>query len=206
MLGNFGPKLRAKRHAKKLTLKQLAERTGLSVGLISEIERGLAQPSMSSLKKITHAVGLSLYDFVEERPIQEDGQDSQTDLGNDRHKEKTAYAKDIRVVRAAHRKKLVYPNHEATYELLTPDLNRLLEVSYVEFEPGFATGPEPIIDAPGEKCVIILSGQLEHRFADRVIFLREGDSLYYPGDAPVSWRNIGNEVCKSILVMTPPNF
>jgi transcriptional regulator with XRE-family HTH domain len=206
MFSNLGTKLRAKRQEMKLTLKQLGEKTGLSVGLISEIERGLAQPSMSSLKKITHAVGLSLYDFVEERSVQEDGQESQTDTGNGRPMEKPVYSKDIKVVRAEHRKKIVYPNHEATYELLTPDLNRLLEVSYVEFKPGFDTGPEPIVDTPGEKCVFILSGQIEHRFVDRVIVLQAGDSLYYPGDAPVSWRNIGNEICRSILIMTPPNF
>ncbi len=48
-----------------MTLKQLGEKTKLSVSLLSEVERGLAQPSMSSLKKISQAMGFSLFNFGE---------------------------------------------------------------------------------------------------------------------------------------------
>ena len=67
MVSNFGQILRAKRQNQKMTLKQLSEKTGLSIGLLSEIERDLAQPSMSSLKKIVRAMDLNMFNFVEEQ-------------------------------------------------------------------------------------------------------------------------------------------
>ncbi len=116
------------------------------------------------------------------------------------------YTRDIKVVRSGSRKKLVYPNLPAVFELLTPDLNRLIEISYVRFKPGFDSGPEPIVDPPGEKCVFILSGCIETKMRGEVFRLGEGDSIYYPGDEPVSFRVIGEAPCHSILVMTPPSF
>ena len=63
---DFGKVLRARRRQRMMTLRQLSERTKLSVSLLSEIERGVAQPSMASLKKISHAMGFGLFDFSEE--------------------------------------------------------------------------------------------------------------------------------------------
>lgn len=188
-----------------MTLKQLAKRTKLSVSLLSEIERGLAQPSMSSLKKISQAMGFSLFNFGEDQNKGPSRQ-NRLSLQMGRYNGLNTYTKDIRVVRSGNRKKLVYPNLPAVFELVTPDLNRLIEISYVRFKPGFDSGPEPIADPPGEKCVFILSGCIETRMRGEVFLLSEGDSIYYPGDEPVSFRVIGESPCHSILVMTPPSF
>ena len=205
MVSDFGTKLRARRRGQMMTLKQLSEKTGLSISLLSEIERGLAQPSMSSLKRIAQAMDFSLFNFVEEQ-TDPNGDQNQMTLRSKKHGSPGTYIKDIGVVRAGKRKKLMYPNFPALFEMLTPDLNRLIEMLYGRFEPGFNSGPEPIKDPPGEKCALILSGCLEMKIGETTLRLNEGDAVYYPGDAPVYMRVIGKEACHSILVVTPPTF
>ncbi len=205
MVSDFGTKLRARRRGQMMTLKQLSEKTGLSISLLSEIERGLAQPSMSSLKRIAQAMDFSLFNFVEEQ-TDPNGHQNQMTLQSKRHSSPGTYTKDIGIVRAGKRKKLMYPNFPALFEMLTPDLNRLIEMLYGRFEPGFNSGPEPIKDPPGEKCALILSGCLEMKIGETTLRLSEGDAVYYPGDAPVYLRVIGEEACHSILVVTPPTF
>ncbi len=60
-----GARLREKRTAAGLTLKQLANRTGLSVSLISQIELGKSAASVSTLRKLAAALGVSMSDLFE---------------------------------------------------------------------------------------------------------------------------------------------
>jgi transcriptional regulator with XRE-family HTH domain len=204
-LDTLGKKLRQKRREQLITLKQLAEKTKLSVGFLSEIERGLAQPSISSLKKIAQTLGISLFNFREEQS-NADQNGAQLSLRADGYRDRNTYISDVRVVRAGQRKKFFYPNSDAVYELLTPDLNRLLQVHYIQLEPGYESGPEMIVDPPGEKFVFVLQGSIEYRIKEEVVCLDEGDSLYYPGDLPVSFRVMGDASCRFIAMVTPPNF
>ena len=197
----FGAKLRAKRREQMMTLKQLAEKTNLSVSLLSEIERGLAQPSMASLNKIAHAMDISLFGFRNEQPRK-----SPLRFSEARPFGPVGYVRDVRVVRAGARKKLVFPNKPAMYELLTPDLNRLLEVSYVQYEPGLESGPEPILDPPGERFIFVLHGSVKYQLGDETVRLNEGDSVYYPADLPVFVQVLGTRTCEMIVVCTPPSF
>ena len=117
------------------------------------------------------------------------------------------YPKGVKVVRAGQRKKIMYPNQPNNlHELLTPDLNRLLEVNYFRCDPGFDSGPDPIVDPPGEKFLFILQGSVEYRIGEEVVRLNKGDSVSYPGDEPVSFRVLGDETLEAIGVITPPNF
>ena len=60
LLASVGTKVRAKRKEQELTLKQVARRTGLSVSLLSQIERAESAASVSSLYKIASALGSNL--------------------------------------------------------------------------------------------------------------------------------------------------
>jgi len=60
-----GRRIRAKRHESDLTLKQLANRTGLSVSLISQIELGKSAASMSTMHKLAAALGVKMAFFFE---------------------------------------------------------------------------------------------------------------------------------------------
>jgi len=60
-----GRRIRGKRHESNLTLKQLANRTGLSVSLISQIELGKSAASMSTMHKLAAALGVKMTFFFE---------------------------------------------------------------------------------------------------------------------------------------------
>jgi len=112
----------------------------------------------------------------------------------------------VNVVRSGQRKKLGYPDRPGFYELLTPDLNRRLEVLFVKIEPGFETGPEPIIDPPGEKFIYVLKGLYQMIINGETHVLNAGDSIYYPADSPLFFKNIGDEPVELVFVLTPPVF
>ena len=60
----LGDQIRSIRKRQEITLKELAEKTGLSIGYISQIERNLTDPSLSTLRKISGALGVPTYLFL----------------------------------------------------------------------------------------------------------------------------------------------
>jgi len=203
-MDNLGTKIREFRRSRSMTLKQLAEAAKLSVSFLSEIERGLAQPSMASLKRIRKVLGISLLNLQDAENLAE--LPGSPPLETPLQPSRGPYITDARVVKAGQRKKLAYPGRPGFYELLTPDLNRNLEVLYFKMESDFDTGPEVLLDPPGEKCMVLLNGEVEFRVGDEAFDLCAGDSLSYPADAPVSWTVRGDAPFEGILIVTPPGF
>ena len=204
-MDSLGPNIRRQRKLRGLTLKQLSEKTGLSVSFLSEMERGLAQPSMASLRKVAQALGTSLLTF-EEGHLPEGEPREGLSYPAERVRAGENFIQETKVVRAGQRKKISYPERPGIYELLTPDLNRRLEVLWIRMEPGFESGPEAIVDPPGEKCLVILSGTLSFTVDGVEHLLDKGDSISYPASAPVEFKVLGEEKVEAILVITPPGF
>ena len=198
-MDSFGEIIRKKRRGENITLKEMAERTGLSVSFLSEIERNVAKPSMGSLRKITQVLQISLLSFSED--ASEILPKRPTEAAS-----KSSYVQDVRIVRANQRKKLGYPDRPGFYELLTPDLNRALQVLYVKIDPNFETGAEPIQDPVGEKFILVLRGTYETTINKVVYTLTTGDSIYYPAESEVFFKTLSNEPVELILVVTPPGF
>lgn len=199
---NLGEKIREERRRGKLTLEKLSQKTGLSKSFLSQVERGLAQPSVSSLKKIAREFGISVVDFF----ASESDQQNRLGFFPPISKNGPKYAGDFQVVRANRRKSLTLPGCKVSYDLLTPDLNRQLEVMYMRIDPGEHSGEEPMVDLPGEKFGLILKGTLEVRVGDEVQHIRAGDSVYFPAHFPHSWCGMGKEPIEVIWVLTPPRF
>ena len=203
-MDNIGPLVRRHRRHYRITLKEMAEKTGLSISFLSEIERGVAKPSMASLRKVAQALGISLLSFSDIEDIPE-ARHRQVLYPREENRE-SGYVTKVNVVRSGQRKKLGYPDRPGFYELLTPDLNRRLEVLFVKIEPGFETGPEPIIDPPGEKFIYVLKGLYQMIINGETHVLNAGDSIYYPADSPLFFKNIGDEPVELVFVLTPPVF
>jgi len=201
----LGARMREIRKERSLTLKQLSEMAGLSVGFLSEIERGRAEPSMASLRKIRQALGISLISLRSGEGLASDRDEPFPLPASGLDKERLNIT-EAKLVRAGERKKLAYPKQPGFYELLTPDLNRRLEVLYFKVDEEFSTGTEPLVDPPGEKCMVILSGHILFRVGEETFDMRGGDSLSYPADSPVSWTVPRGEGAEGILVVTPPGF
>jgi transcriptional regulator with XRE-family HTH domain len=203
---NFGEKIRIERRSKSLSLKQLSQKTGLSISFLSEVERGISQPSIASLKKIAQALGVSLLG------LSSNGNPSNTDnlvSGIPAHplaRHTGPYITKAKVVRAGRRKRISFPEMKGYFELLTPDFNRLIEALSFKAIPGFVSGQEQVSDLPGEKFMLILEGTLEFHVGEDVFVLNEMDSLSYPADAPIFYKVIGEKTVKGILIITPPGF
>ncbi len=183
-LSRVGRQIQGLRVSKGISQEQLAHAADVSSGLISQLERGIGNPSFVTLAKISYALGVPISTFFE------DGR-----------------SPDI-VVRRDKRKKLIVPEFAEdgpVYELLTPDLNRALEAIWVEFPAG-ASNEERPFQHQGEECGILLAGVLEVHIADEVHCLEAGDSIAYASNVVHWYRNPGPVTAKSIWIITPPSF
>lgn len=180
---DIGIQIRTLRVARKKTIAELSEETGLSTGMISKIERNLVVPSVISLWKIAGALGVSIGSFFEQ----------------EEKKSKT-------VVRKSERKKIVTENSNAYYELLSPDLNRKMEFLMITIEPGESTSMNEKLSHDGEECGIVIKGSVLVKLDDEEYLLEEGDSIYFDSSRKHLYMNVGDQVSVSVWAMTPPTF
>ena len=102
---------------------------------------------------------------------------------------------------------LVYPKSKLTLKeyLLTPDLNRKLEVLLSESKPG-KEKEDVWYNHEGEEFGLVLEGRYEVTVNDKTYILDEGDTIYFPGHLPHKMRAIGRKRSKTLWVITPPSF
>lgn len=180
-----GREIRDLRKARRITLKGLAERTGLSVGYLSEIERGLAFPNIKALHDIATALGVTISWFFHK----------------DEAKEPEEHAM---LVRAANRRRVSFSNG-ITDELLSPHLRGQLELLLSRFPPGSTSGVEPY-SHKGEEAGVVLAGTLEIWVGDKNLVLQEGDSFGFDSSQPHRYRNPGEREAVVIWAITPPSY
>lgn len=181
-----GPKVARLRAAANLTIEELSARADISVGALSQLERGKGNPGFTTLAKLAYALEVPIGTFFEGPP--------QPDP----------------VVRRNARKKLMHnawsPGTPApVYELLTPDLKRKLEVIWVELPPGQSNQERPFIHDT-EECGVLISGRVEVFLGNDSYILEPGDSISFNGTIPHWYRNAGEEPAISIWIVTPPSF
>lgn len=182
-------RLKKIRKKRKVTLKDLSHLTDLSVNYLSQIERGLANPSIGALKKITDALGVTFMSLVD-------------DNGHDR----VPFSPDrVEIVRADDRKTLVYPGEMRRADLLTPDLQGRLEVILTVEDPAPA-GSDTWYSHEGEEFGLVLEGCYEVTVEGQVYRLEEGDSIRFPSHKPHQMRNPGDRPSRTLWVITPPSF
>ena len=180
-----GTSVRELREARAMTLQALSVRSGLSVGHLSQIERGLSSPSVGALQKVAKALGVTVGWFFR---LPHAG------LGNE-----AAY-----IVRADARRRLRFASG-ITDELLSPHLAGNLEMLLSRFAPGAASG-EQTYTHRGEEAGLVLSGSLEIWIGGERFDLAEGDSFSFPSTRPHRYRNPGGRETIVIWVITPPTF
>ncbi len=202
-MDNIGKSIREYRKKKSMTLKQLAEKADISISFLSELERGVSNLSMASLKKIAQALEISVLG------LRENGESSESEIlkiKSDEMPDEKKYVTDVKVVRSKRRIKIEFPGYAAVSELLTPDFNRQMEALCIKLEPGFDSGLEPIIDPRGEKFLFMLEGTADIKVYNEVYTLDKGDTIYYPANAPLQFKNISSITVEVIIVITPPSL
>lgn len=168
-----GAEIRELRKQKQLTLQTLADKTGLSSSLLSQIERGLVDPTVGTFWKICEALDVPINHFFR---IHED-QDP--------------------VIRKNQRKVIQLRNTSVKYHVLTPLQQGKIEFLLVEIEPGETLEPE-LVSHSGEECGFILQGELRVLLDDREYYLYEGDSLGFVSTKPHRFINPGRDVSISV--------
>ncbi len=177
----LGHRLRTRRQELGLSLRELAERVGLTASFLSQIERDLASPSIESLRKISDALEVPIFHFLIEPEVRSP------------------------VVRRDERAKLRLPGSNLTYQLMTPDLNRQMEVFLAEKEPGEEKITIPLRQQT-EEFIYVLEGQLEIELGEEVYLLGPGDSVYFDGPLLRRLTACGDTTLRFISVITPPIF
>lgn len=193
--GEIGQRLRALRRAKSITLQQVADGTGLSKSFVSQIEAGMANPTVASLKRIASVLGIplaALFDGGPDEPARAISEPGPT-------------VRDVRVVRRDKRKTISWPGRRGDTHLLSPDLQRRLEVLLSVDQPGEGSDDEDY-SHEGEEFGFVLEGSYEVVVANELYTLEEGDSIYYPSGLPHRTRAIGSKPARTLWVITPPSF
>ena len=178
----IGKKIRKYRKLRDITITELADKSDLSVGMISQIERNKIGLSVASLWKIAKALDVSIGDFFEE------------DKPGDKY-----------IVRKNNRKTIQLTNSTATYELLTPDLSWNIEFLKITIMPGESSDDKKI-SHKGEETGYVMQGKLLIKWGNQEFILDEGDSIRLDSTIPHRYINIGDEKSVSIWAMTPPSF
>jgi len=181
IVGLLGPKIARERAARGMSIEQVAERAGIATGLVSQLERGIGNPSLATLLGLASALEIPVGAFFE-------GAGGDGDM----------------VVRKESRKRLVLSDRRMTYELLVPDLQGLVSMLHIELPAGFSNEDKPFAHA-GEEAELILEGTVEAHIGSRVFLLNAGDSIRFSSAVP-HWFRAFEEPVVVISAMTPPSF
>lgn len=179
----IGAKLRSRRRVRGLSLKEVADRSNLSIGMVSQVERGNVSPSIRSLRAICDALEMPVIWLFQS------------------HDELQADDSDI-VVRSNARRELIYDNGTLRKEILTPDSQPQIQMLRFILESGSDSG-EPYCNAEGGKCGVVISGVLGLQIDGRTFTINAGDSFAFPAQSMVRFWSIGEATCEVIWVVSP---
>ena len=163
----LGRRLKTVRLARGMTLKDVEARSGISMTHTSKIERGMASPTIHALEKLARALDKTLAYFVEDMDLSE-----------------------VSVVRKGERPILAREEDGITVESLTRGVpGGTLYFFYVTAPPtGKETRREP---HGGEECAIVVKGTLEIAIGEERHTLRNGESIHFKANEPLTFRTVG---------------
>ena len=182
MTEKLGEKIKTARLAKKMTLKELAEKTQLSISFLSMVERGLTSAAVVSLKKIAEALDMDLSAFFEKT---EDEQKN----GFVR-----SYENRIRYTSGYY----IYKNLSACTEKCEMDPMMIILL------PGQSREDVSQTIHAGEEFIYVLEGILEINYGKNTYILEEGDSIYYDSIVPHHVHAYEGKAAKILAVIYTP--
>lgn len=184
----MGEHLREARQSRRLSLRELAERLGVSPSLISQIETGRANPSVSTLYAIAAELDVSLDEllFNDRRPFVTGSVPSRPDAipGVLSTNNPVQRAEDRHQIRLA---------SGVLWDRLTTQSEPGVEFLHVTYEVGGASSPEDAYQRhAGHEWGYVLSGTLEVRIGFEVFILSSGDAISIDSSIPHRLANIGD--------------
>lgn len=182
MTAEVGTRLRMVRRAHRLSQRRLAQISGVSHSIVSQIEKGQTNPSVGLLHRVLSGIPMSLGEFfMLEVPADSQIFYRQGDL--------------LQIAEGA----------VTLYQVGANLANRRIQMLYEVYEPGADTG-ETLLTHDAEETGIVIQGQLEITVGDQTTVLSPGEAYYYDSRIPHKMRNAGSEVCIVVSACTPPSF
>jgi transcriptional regulator with XRE-family HTH domain len=176
---NVGRHLRELRIERGISIRALAEQSGLNVNTLSLIENGKTSPSVSTLQQVAAALGVPIAAFFE---MKKPPQMIVFQQSGERPTAAFAYG---------------------TLADLGAGFSRQgIEPFLVILEPKAHSGKAPIVHT-GVEFVYCLEGRLEYEVDEQVFSLGAGDSLIFEAHLPHRWRNAGESSSRSLLLLCP---
>ena len=178
----LGETIKARRSRQGLTLGDLAERTGVSRAMLSEIERGAKNPTIRIVCQIAEGLGTTVSELIGEGPPPESRAPS--------------------IVRAAERRTLVDPQTGVARQQLAPAyVQRGVEVLWYTLPARAATGAFPAHRPGVVEQITVVRGALRCQLGGDEALLAAGDAIFFDADIAHAFANPGNEPCEYLLII-----
>ncbi len=176
--GHIGEAVRTLREQQKLSVRTLAKRSGFSASFISQVEHGLASPSINSMEKIARELGVSLSMFFDQKD------ELQTPI----------------VTRAGEGAELTSGWSQGTVRALSSSWPAsTLEALLMTLSAGGRSGSEPSSHL-NEEFAIVLAGNVLLHLSDEQRILQPGDSVHLAPHTPHRWENPTDRQARILLV------
>ncbi|MEW5921360.1 MAG: XRE family transcriptional regulator [Bacillota bacterium] len=177
----IGDRFRMLRQSKKMSIKEVAEKSGLTSSFISQIERGLSGVSLYNLRDLCKAIDVPFYYlFLEET---------------------TGH-----IVRKNERVKYELPNSPVKYEILSPRRADIkIEQLLLNLEAGNENSMQPMAHF-GEEIALILNGTVGVELNGNVNELNSGDCIQFQSEIPHRYINLGQSEAQILITVTPPSY
>jgi transcriptional regulator with XRE-family HTH domain len=176
---NVGCRLRDLRTGRGLSLRALAEKSGLNVNTLSLIENQRTSPSVSTLQQLAQTLQVSISAFFE--------------TGNSNKQ-------------VVHQKAGAHPRatftHGSMEDLSAGMSHPATEPLIVTLDPHTDSGKTPIVHT-GQEFVYCLKGRIAYSVGTEVYLLEPGDSLLFEAYLPHHWKNLDATPSSALLVLCP---
>jgi DNA-binding XRE family transcriptional regulator/quercetin dioxygenase-like cupin family protein len=211
LAGDIGRRLAAHRGQRGMRVAELAREVGVTPSLISQIERGMSRPSVSTLFAIAQALDVPVDAFFREPPqpvaaaAQPDGPpgparaDEPGDGGGSPAGPGQAVADGRYVVRRGGRA-VIDIEGGVRWERLTRSTLDHLDFFELVYEPGAESHPRQYTH-PGTEMVLVMSGCLEITIGFERYLLEPGDSIDFPSSMPHRYVNPATQTARAVTVI-----
>ena len=173
--------LRGLRQEKGLTLAALAEKTGVTKGFLSQVERGMKAPSISTLMRMAQTLDVTVGELFEGR-----GQPDPV-YSLVRVHERQRYAREGSLY-GYHYEAIAYRKAVKRMEpfIVLPPLR----------------APQKFFEHEGDEMMLALSGRIQVDLAGELIVLRPGDCIYFDASTPHRSRSLGKQLSRALVVVS----
>lgn len=177
---NVGKQIEKARKTKGWSSSELAKLAQITPSMLSQIERGLANPSIHTLKVLAKTLNVPTFSFFLEETITED-----------------------LIVKSGNRKKMIIDH--LSYELLSPDFTGNLATAIMKVPANVSSSEQPL-GHRGEEVAFILEGRITLFLGEEQYVLETGDSVKIPANMKHKWVNPFEQTAAVLFSVTPPAF